>query len=122
ERARQQAEARRMPDPVAHAEDRTARVRHENEGRNRQSGPKDRRPRGRDPTKSEEESREDRGGPHRAADGEGNEARSEKPKEKGLEIGSDGTEPVDDVPVEEIAPRQTVRVDPFGPDVDDRVA
>ena len=107
-------EGRGVPDAVTHAEDRPARARHEDERRNRQSGPQDGGER-------EKERRENAERSHDAGRHQGREARPEHAKEDGVETGSERAEPVHDVAIEALSPSERVGDDPFPSRVDQDV-
>jgi hypothetical protein len=110
-----------MPDPVSHAEDCPSGVRHEHEGGNGHGGPEKSLGCPGHAAEREEESGQNSARTRDAAERERLEARSEDPKKRGLKVGRERAEPVDDVPVQEPAARQSVGIEPFRSDVDDRV-
>src|SRR5215470_830433 len=110
-----------MPAPVAHPEDRTAGVWHEDERRNRERGPKERLPPAAHTAQRPVKRCQRAEGTGDARNHESDEARSERLEEERLEVGRERTEPVNDVAIEELAARQRVRVHPLRSGIDDRI-
>src|SRR5262245_35035273 len=110
-----------MPAAITHSEDRAARVRHEDESRNGERGPEKSLTPAADPAQRPVQSRkrDERTGDARYH--ERDEARPEQLQEERLEVWSEGTEPVDDVPVQQLAAGQGVRVHPLRSGIDDRI-
>src|SRR5262249_47900006 len=113
QRQGREPETCRVPDAIAHAEKRAAGVRHEEKRRDREDSGEESHRAVRQPAKRQEQRRQDSHGGRGARQDKAPEARPEDAKKKGLKVGSEGTEPVHHVAIEEVAPGKGVGNDPF---------